>query len=312
TSSLGFIEIDKSDLAQVENLLLRASEPCFRINSRVEQVSQFLFSVHEEGRGGCARSSIRFRPAAAQSTRESSRPIQPADLEVLEQIHAALFPIRYELEFFLSVVNHHGIVSWAAVDINRCDGQSDKLVGFVTTRLVPAKESEISDLLRYDSSRMETTLVYILTLGVVEAYRNLGIATSLVQEVLKYASSIPSCRAVYLHVIDYNEPAIHFYRKMLFRLVRRLPRFYYIQRHHYDSYLFVYFVNGGRSPCSPLGIVAAVAAYLKGLMSSLASKLWKNDDNKFQRFQKSKETHSLLCTQNRRVLSPDSDICQCV
>lgn len=77
-------------------------------------------------------------------------------------------------------------------------------------------------------------------------------ASSLVQEVIKYATSIASCRGVYLHVISYNQPAINFYKKMLFRLVRRLSHFYYIRGCHYDSYLFVYYVNGGRSPCSPL------------------------------------------------------------
>ena len=135
---------------------------------------------------------------------------------------------------------------------------------------------------------MDQKLVYILTLGVVDAYRNLGIgrslffstngssfsfsfsflnvsspydqnllgvestATSLIHEVIKYASSIPVCRAVYLHVISYNNPAIHVYKKMLFKCVRRLHGFYLINGQHYDSYLFVYYVNGSRSPCSPL------------------------------------------------------------
>jgi len=34
---------------------------------------------------------------------------------------------------------------------------------------------QISDLIRYDSSKGEGTLVYILTLGVVETYRKRGI-----------------------------------------------------------------------------------------------------------------------------------------
>ncbi|XP_038982324.1 LOW QUALITY PROTEIN: histone acetyltransferase MCC1-like [Phoenix dactylifera] len=180
------------------------------------------------------------------------RPIRPSDLEVLEQIHAALFPIRYEREFFFNVVNGHGIISWAAVDISRPDGQNDELNWICHYAYYPAKESEIDDLLRYGASRKDQILVYVLTLGVVERYRNLGIATSLVREVIKYASSIPNCRAVYLHVIAYNQPAINFYKKMLFKLVRRLPKFYYIQGQHYDSYLFVYYVNSGQSPFSPL------------------------------------------------------------
>lgn len=77
-------------------------------------------------------------------------------------------------------------------------------------------------------------------------------ASSLIREVVKYASSIPTCRAAYLHVISYNNPAIHLYTKMSFKCVRRLEGFYLINGQHYDSYLFVYYVNGARSPCSPL------------------------------------------------------------
>jgi ribosomal protein S18 acetylase RimI-like enzyme len=206
------------------------------------------------------------------------RPIQPSDLEALEKINLAIFPIRYDRDVFLNVVNGHGIVSWGAVDTSRSDDRRDEIIGFVTTRMIAAKDSEVSpyrmswkwyyltselggandfdlqieDLFRYNSSRKDLTLVYILTLGVVDSYRNLGIASSLVREVVKYAASISNCRGVYLHVISYNQPAISFYKKMLFKLVRRLPMFYYIRGQHYDSYLFVYYVNGGRSPCSPL------------------------------------------------------------
>lgn len=38
---------------------------------------------------------------------------------------------------------------------------------------------QISDLIRYDSSKGEETLVYILTLGVVETYRKRGIGISI-------------------------------------------------------------------------------------------------------------------------------------
>lgn len=240
------------------------------------------------------------------------RPVRPSDLETLEQIHAALFPVRYEREFFLNVVNGLGIVSWAAVAVNQPDGQSDELIGFVTTRTVATKDSEIEDLIGYDVSRKDPTLVYILTLGVVERYRNLGIATSLVQEVIKYASSIPNCRAVYLHVIAYNHPAMHFYKKMFFKIARRLPKFYYINGQHYDSFLFVYYVNGGRSPCSPLHIVMAIMAYFRGLLKSLYAKVWKHDEKKISRWSKCKESKGLLITHNARILGSDNALCQAV
>ncbi|OAY70286.1 Histone acetyltransferase MCC1 [Ananas comosus] len=240
------------------------------------------------------------------------RPIRPSDIEILEQIHVNLFPIRYEREFFLNVVNSHGIVSWGAVDISRPNGESDELIGFVTTRIIAAKDSEIEDLVRYNSPRKDLTLVYILTLGVVDEYRNLGIATSLVQEVIKYATSISNCRAVYLHVISYNQPAINFYKKMLFKLVRRLPKFYYIRGQHYDSYLFVYYVNGGRSPCSPLEIVVAFAVYFRGFLKKVLAKIWKHEEKNIPRWSRCKEASTLLVTQNKRILGGEDTTCQCV
>uniref|UniRef100_A0A5B7AU40 N-alpha-acetyltransferase 60 n=1 Tax=Davidia involucrata TaxID=16924 RepID=A0A5B7AU40_DAVIN len=243
----------------------------------------------------------------------SYRPIRPSDLEVLEKIHDDLFPIRYESEFFHNVVNGRDIVSWGAVDRSRPNGQSDELIGFVTTRIVLAKESEIEDLLGVDSSKSDQTLVYILTLGVVESYRNLGIATSLVREVIKYASSFPTCRAVYLHVISYNSPAIHLYKKMSFQCVRRLYGFYFINGQHYDSYLFIYYVNGGRSPCSPLELVTLAATYIRSGFKSMAARLRKSEEKKVLRWPKGKETCCLMtATQNKRSFTTEDAGCQFV
>ncbi|CAA0824747.1 Acyl-CoA N-acyltransferases (NAT) superfamily protein [Striga hermonthica] len=241
------------------------------------------------------------------------RPIRPSDYIVLEKIHGDLFPIRYESDFFHNVVNGRDIISWGAVDHSRPNDQSDELIGFVTARIVPARESEIEDLLSFDSSKTDQTLVYILTLGVVDSYRNLGIASSLIQEVIKYSSSISTCRAVYLHVISYNNPAIHLYKKMSFQCLRRLYNFYIINGQHYDSYLFVYYVNGGRSPCSLLELVTLLVTYAKGGIKSVAAKLWKNDERRISRWSKCKESGYLLPTvQNKRTVTVESSRCQFV
>ncbi|PIN23516.1 putative N-acetyltransferase [Handroanthus impetiginosus] len=241
------------------------------------------------------------------------RPIRPSDLVVLEKLHGDLFPIRYESEFFQNVVNGHDIVAWGAVDHSRPDGQSDELIGFVTARSVSAKDSEIEDLLSFDSSKTDQTLLYILTLGVVESYRNLGIASSLIHEVMKYASSISSCRAVYLHVIWYNTPAIRFYRKMSFHCLRRLYNFYFINGQHHDSYLFVYYVNGSRSPCSPLELVTLFLSYAKRGFKSMAAKLWRNEERKMSKWPKCKESGCLLPTvQNKRIITAEGSRSQFV
>ncbi|CAJ1926423.1 unnamed protein product [Sphenostylis stenocarpa] len=252
-------------------------------------------------------------PKVSSQPKICYRPIRPSDLDILEHIHGRLFPIRYESTFFHDVVNGRDIVSWGAVDSSRSDGRSDELIGFVTARIVLAKESEIVDMLGYDSAKCDQTLVYVLTLGVVEAYRSLGIASSLIREVIKYASSIPTCRAVYLHVISYNNPAINLYQKMSFKCVRRLQGFYLINGQHYDSFLFLYYVNGGRSPCSPLEILTAIVSFMKNGFKSVAARLCKNGGRKISRRAKCKESHSLVsATPNKRNVALECSGYECV
>ncbi|KAF9598720.1 hypothetical protein IFM89_031388 [Coptis chinensis] len=280
------------------------------VTSLEERLCTFSQNTSDPSRGLTLQPSMVGRNALHSPT-IIYRPIRPSDLEVLEQIHCDLFPIRYESEFFLNVVHGRGIVSWGAVDCSRPGNQSDELIGFVTARMVASEESEIGDMLPYDSSGADRTLLYILTLGVIQSYRNQGIASSLTQEVVKYASSLLSCRAVYLHVIAYNNSAICFYQKMSFQCVRRLASFYYINGQHYDSYLFVYYVNGGRSPCSPLDIVAAVTTYMRSLCKMLIGRLWKNEEKRVLKWPKCKETSCLLVNQNRKNISTENG-CQCV
>ncbi|CAN8269747.1 unnamed protein product [Cochlearia groenlandica] len=203
------------------------------------------------------------------------RSINPNDLNRLEQIHREIFPIKYEYEFFKRVVNGVGIISWAAFDRNM---PPDHLIGFVTARFLLAKDTQIDDLIPYDSSTREDTLIYILTLGVVQSYRTHGIAKSLIDKVIKYASGLSLCRGVYLHVIAHNTPAIRLYNRLMFRCVRRLHGFYLIKGQHFDAFLFVYFVNGSRTPCSPLEVAMFVVNYVKSGMKWVASKLTKNEE----------------------------------
>ncbi|CAN8300200.1 unnamed protein product [Cochlearia groenlandica] len=228
------------------------------------------------------------------------RPINPFDLERLEQIHRDIFPIRYESEFFQNVVNGGDIISWAAVDKSRPDALSDELIGFVTAKIVLARDTEISGLISYDSSKGDETLVYILTLGVVETYRKRGIAKLLINKVIKYASSIPVCRGVYLHVIAHNNPAIRLYKRISFRCVGRLHGFYLINGQHFDSYLFVYFINGSRSPCSPLDLAVLVLNYIRNKIKSVASKLTKHEEKSLKCVKSRDNTRYLLPTQTKR------------
>ena len=90
-----------------------------------------------------------------------------------------------------------------------------------------------------------------------------------------YASSIPTCRAVYLHVITYNTVAIEFYTRKNFVYVKRLSNFYFLKperspypgRTLYDAFLYAYYINGGRPPLTPLTVVTFTSLAVQRMVS---------------------------------------------
>ena len=68
--------------------------------------------------------------------------------------------LRYESTFCQDVVNgRDDILSWGAVDRSRPDGQSDELIGFVTTKIIRARESEV-DPVNYLKHSMKMLFIH--------------------------------------------------------------------------------------------------------------------------------------------------------
>ncbi|CDY28728.1 BnaCnng06140D [Brassica napus] len=110
-------------------------------------------------------------------------------------------------------------------------------------------------------------------------------------------------RLVYLYA--YNNPAIRLYNRLMFRCVRRLNGFYLIKRQHFDAFLFVYFVNGSRSPCSPLEVAMFVVNYMKNGIKSVASKLTRKEEQGMK-WLVCKDTDCVLPTQTKPNLGSSS------
>ncbi|OTF76203.1 N-alpha-acetyltransferase 60-like protein, partial [Euroglyphus maynei] len=84
---------------------------------------------------------------------------------------------------------------------------------------------------------------------VIKRLRRRGIATLLIQNLIKNLQQIPSlqqnCKAIYLHVLMTNQLAIRFYEKLHFKRFKLLPFYYLIDNCTYDGYSYVYYLNGG-------------------------------------------------------------------
>lgn len=273
----------------------------------------FNFQESCGGTGYTQSSAVSWLPR--HSPKIAYRPIRPSDLDVLIELHEALFPVKYDFDFFLSVVHGYGIISWAAVDTSRAGLLDDEIVGFVTTRVVSTEEIDTSGMLGYELEKSAKDLVYIMTLGVIKSYRKMGIASSLIQRVLDYASTIPTCRAVYLHVITNNVNAISFYEKSSFQCLQRVKDFYYINEHHYDALIYIYYVNGGRAPCTAIDFLISMSSLLRSYIASMAGWFWRKASRRPGKWaklqQKDSGSRSLLWQQPRRA-SADSGTSLCV
>lgn len=79
---------------------------------------------------------------------------------------------------------------------------------------------------------------YIMTIGVVDECRRMGLGTMLLEEVTKILRQTwTKCEILYLHVVDYNESALRFYERNNFSTLKRLKSHYYIFEKPYDALL---------------------------------------------------------------------------
>jgi ribosomal protein S18 acetylase RimI-like enzyme len=79
---------------------------------------------------------------------------------------------------------------------------------------------------------------YIMTIGVINEARRLGISSDLIINMKKYLTSkYENCLGYYLHVVDYNNTAINFYKKIGFTIHRKVHNYYNINDYTYDGEL---------------------------------------------------------------------------
>ncbi|EFJ49800.1 hypothetical protein VOLCADRAFT_104251 [Volvox carteri f. nagariensis] len=182
---------------------------------------------------------------------------QLAVLSDLQAIHRELFPIDYEEVFFRKAV--------AGED------RALRLPDYTPDRQVMGLNPRCLD---------GECAVYVLTLGVVPACRQCGIARSLLGLVHQHASRL-RCRAIFLHVISYNDAAMRLYSTSGYQPMARLPNFYHLitgrqpnpDQSWYDAFLYAHFIpQCGPEPSPAMqwagGVLGAAVAPLRSMLGS--------------------------------------------
>ncbi|KXZ49307.1 hypothetical protein GPECTOR_22g901 [Gonium pectorale] len=171
---------------------------------------------------------VGLRPGSSGLLNLYYRPLRTTDYDALKAVHRDLFPIDYEEIFFRkAVVGEDRVFSWVAV---HSEYGVEHLVGFVTARLVYLYECDPVDrtALGLASHALDGhSSVYVLTLGVVPGCRHCGVAKALLRLVGQHAARL-RCRAIFLHVISYNDAAMRLYGGAGYQAMARLPNFYHL------------------------------------------------------------------------------------
>lgn len=174
------------------------------------------------------------------------RAINADDKEILQKLHEEFFPVRYSAQFYDDLAKGVGIFNGKLFSII-VENERKEVIGFVLGQLLDyPTQCEDHDL--FNSADSVSQVFYILTIGCVASYRQQGIATNLIQRCISYANSIPTCGAVYLHVIEYNSGAVKLYQKNRFQYLKTNKDFYFIDNKYYSAFVYVYYLHEYQLP----------------------------------------------------------------
>ncbi|KAI8058916.1 putative acetyltransferase san [Gilbertella persicaria] len=139
-------------------------------------------------------------------------------LPSLVDLHRRVFPVSYGHRFYDEVLNAGELAKMIYYD--------NHYAGAICCRL------ELSKYIKY------TARIYMMTLGVLKHYRNLGLGSLLIEHVMEKArsSTNPIITSLYLHVQTVNEAAIRFYLRNGFR-IQTIVHDYYKLIDNRDAYI---------------------------------------------------------------------------
>lgn len=130
-------------------------------------------------------------------------PVLDKTIEMMRTLNLALLPVHYNQYFY------------------------QKALGYTKySQFVYFNDIVVGGLICREEMKNDEKTLYILTFGVLEAYRKQGIGVQLFEQLLNMAKKDPELKKIYLHVQISNERAIRFYQKVGFEIVEKIENYY--------------------------------------------------------------------------------------
>ena len=136
-----------------------------------------------------------------------TRPINVQNIGLLKEINIATLPVNYQEKFYRDIVKTPKELTHYAYSGSVC-------IGAICCRVEKDEETEVKR-------------VYIMTLAVLAPYRNQGVGTTLLNDVLDHVDETMSgIKSIYLHVWVDNAAAMKFYSKFDFVKKEEIKGYY--------------------------------------------------------------------------------------
>ena len=189
------------------------------------------------------------------------KPLTPENIEEVKKLHVEWFPVKYDEEIFnQSLLYNQGryftVAAFYYIQIGEKE-YKEIILGLIICQWVYVDEyffkmtseetaKTISDNLNYEeevkllfSRDKYYYCAYIMSLGVIDECRKMGIGTNMLRSIFNYAIYSDICVGVYLNVISSNVSGKKFYEKNGFVKVNNLKDFYDIEGKKYESDVYI-------------------------------------------------------------------------
>ena len=196
--------------------------------------------------------------------------VDPTELGEIRLLHTEWFPVQYNDDFYESLLNG-SVVTVVAV----LTDSPSTIVGLISIA-VKRKERQYNyacDLLPHLGWSSEVdTVAYILTLGVVDELRRHGLGQALLAKGIEQVRvADPLCRVIFLHVIEYNRPAIRMYQRNGFTEYKMENNFYNLNGKWYYGILFYQVLTESRTTGAARQIADWLRRKLAGILQLVFS-----------------------------------------
>ncbi|KIW20560.1 hypothetical protein PV08_01135 [Exophiala spinifera] len=144
-------------------------------------------------------------------------PVQQSHLPAIQRLTSTTLPVHYNHSFFTSTLTDP-----VAAQLSRAVLYHSEPVGWIRCRLESCSPTSNTEL-----SKTALSQIYIQALALLAPYRNLGLATYLLDAVLSSPIATgPETVCIYAHVWERNEDALDWYAKRGFKRVMLVDMYY--------------------------------------------------------------------------------------